>query len=54
MSHRYVLRVEEDEHTGDYYVTLPNELLDETGWEYGDELQYEIDNECLIVRKLDE
>ena len=53
MSHRYILPVEEDEH-GEYYITLPDELLDETGWDYGDQLQYEIQDDTIILRKLDE
>lgn len=53
MSHRYILPVEEDEH-GEYFITLPDELLDETGWDYGDQLQYEIQDDTIILRKLDE
>lgn len=54
MSKRYILPVEEDEH-GDCFITLPDELLDETGWVCGDELEYteEIDG-SIIIKKTSE
>lgn len=51
MSHRYILPIEENEDTGELFVTLPDDLLDEMGWYYGDELQYEIEDDKIILRK---
>ena len=51
MSHRYILPIEENEDTGELFVTLPDDLLDEVGWYYGDELQYEIEDDKIILRK---
>lgn len=51
MSHRYILPIEEDDDTGELFVTLPDTLLEEAGWYYGDQLQYEIVDDEIILRK---
>lgn len=52
---RYVLEVQEDEHTGECYVTFPDELLEETGWGEGTELEWseEIDG-SIVLKKVEE
>lgn len=52
---RYVLDVQEDEHTGECYITLPEELLEETGWVEGTNLEWseEIDG-SIILKKVEE
>jgi hypothetical protein len=54
MSKRYTIPVEEDEH-GECFITLPEELLDETGWVEGDLLEYteEIDG-SIYIKKVEE
>lgn len=53
MSRRFILEVQEDEH-GDCFVSLPDELIDELGWQVGDELEYTMEDESIILRKVDE
>lgn len=53
MSRRFILDVQEDEH-GDCFITLPDELLDELGWQVDDVLEYTMENESVILRKVDE
>jgi|TARA_R100000030_G_scaffold17286_7_gene11810 antitoxin component of MazEF toxin-antitoxin module len=53
MSQRYILPVEEDEH-GDLFITLPDALLDEAGWDYGDTLEYDVQDDSVILRKINE
>ena len=48
MSKRYVLEVQEDEY-GDVFVTLPDELLEEAGWDVGDVLEYEEDIDGSVI-----
>jgi bifunctional DNA-binding transcriptional regulator/antitoxin component of YhaV-PrlF toxin-antitoxin module len=52
---RYVLEVQEDEHTGECYVTFPDELLEETGWVEGTTLEWseEIDG-SIVLKKVEE
>ena len=54
MSHRYILTIDEDDDTGELFVTLPDTLLEEAGWYYGDELQYEIEDDKIILKKFTE
>lgn len=51
---RYVLDVHEDEH-GECFITLPEELLEETGWGEGTNLEWseEIDG-SIILKKVEE
>ena len=51
MAHRYILTIDEDDVTGELLGTLPDTLLEEAGWYYGDELQYEIEDDKIILRK---
>ena len=54
MSKRYVLPVEEDEH-GECFLTLPDEMLDETGWVEGTLLQWiEETDGSIILRAVEE
>tara|TARA_B100000927_G_scaffold291486_1_gene293940 strand:- start:8007 stop:8174 length:168 start_codon:yes stop_codon:yes gene_type:complete len=54
MSHRYILPIEEDEESGELLLNLPDELLDEMGWYFGDELEYSIEDDQLTLRKFKE
>ncbi|MBT5122851.1 MAG: AbrB/MazE/SpoVT family DNA-binding domain-containing protein [Euryarchaeota archaeon] len=50
MSKRYVLEVEVDEH-GECFVTLPDEMLEETGWDVGTELEWLEETDGSIILK---
>ena len=54
MSKRYVLEVEVDEH-GECFITLPDEMLEETGWDVGTELDWseEIDGSIILKEILE-
>ena len=39
MNNKYTVRVEEDTETGDLILPLPQELLDNVGWQTGDTLK---------------
>jgi|TARA_B100000073_G_scaffold99144_1_gene78810 bifunctional DNA-binding transcriptional regulator/antitoxin component of YhaV-PrlF toxin-antitoxin module len=45
---RYILEVEVDEH-GECFITLPDEMLDETGWDVGTMLEWEEETDGSIV-----
>ena len=45
---RYILEVEVDEH-GECFITLPDEMLDETGWNVGTMLEWEEETDGSIV-----
>ncbi len=54
MSHRYILTIDEDDVTGELLLNLPDDLLDEMGWYYGDELEYSIEDDQLTLKKFKE
>ena len=37
----YILEVQEDEN-GDAYITLPDEIIEELGWDEGDVLEWDV------------
>jgi hypothetical protein len=45
----WIVTLEEDPETGDLIMPLPPELLDEVGWQVGDELDWEVDQESQIA-----
>ena len=53
MSHRFVVTLEEDQY-GDLIMPIPEEILDELGWTVGDDLDYTLDDDSIILRKSDE
>lgn len=50
MSKRYVLPVEVDEH-GECFLTLPDEMLDEMGWDEGTLLDWSEDEYGTVILK---
>ena len=47
------LTVQEDPQTGDLFLELPEELLEEMDWKEGDTLIWEGNNNTYYVRKKD-
>lgn len=41
--------VEIDTVTGEFFVTIPQWILDEKGWYEGTNLNIEVDGDCLII-----
>jgi bifunctional DNA-binding transcriptional regulator/antitoxin component of YhaV-PrlF toxin-antitoxin module len=41
--------VEVDTVTGEFFVTIPQWILDERGWYEGTNLNIEVDGDCLII-----
>lgn len=46
---RYTLPVNFDEQTEDYFIQLPEDLLEETGWKTGDTLKWEEKDDGTIT-----
>tara|TARA_B100001250_G_scaffold281994_1_gene244243 strand:+ start:528 stop:692 length:165 start_codon:yes stop_codon:yes gene_type:complete len=54
MSKRFTLDVQEDDY-GDIFVTLPQDLLTECGWNVNDVLEYTIEtDESVTLTKVEE
>ena len=51
---KFTAEVKLDEHTGDYYIELTDEICNELGWKVDDEIEW-VDNEdgSFILRKKD-
>lgn len=49
----YILEVQEDEN-GDAYIVLPDEIIDELGWEEGDVLEWDVRGSGIILAKVND
>jgi bifunctional DNA-binding transcriptional regulator/antitoxin component of YhaV-PrlF toxin-antitoxin module len=49
----YVLEVQEDEN-GEQFIVLPEEVLEDLGWQEGDVLDWKIKGEGIIITKLND
>jgi len=49
----YILEVQEDEN-GDYYITLPDEVVDELGWQEGDILNWDVKGNGIVLSKVND
>jgi bifunctional DNA-binding transcriptional regulator/antitoxin component of YhaV-PrlF toxin-antitoxin module len=47
----YILEIQEDEN-GDQYITLPEEVIEELGWQEGDVLNWDVRGEGIVLSKL--
>ena len=44
--------VEVDPITGEYYVTIPEWILNDFGWYEGTEVNMEVEGDCIIITEL--
>jgi len=51
--HRFTTIIQEDDHTGELYVILPDSVLSEADLMVGDEVEYSVDNETILLEKSD-
>lgn len=47
----YILEVQEDEN-GELYITFPEEVIEELGWQEGDILNWDVRGEGIILSKV--
>ena len=53
MSKRFTITIEEDEF-GELILPIPDEICEELGWDIGDMLDYDIQDDCFTLRKVNE
>jgi len=49
----YILEVEEDEN-GEPFITLPDEVLEELGWQEGDVLDWDVRSNGIILTRVND
>lgn len=47
----YILEVQEDEN-GEQYIVLPEEVIEDLGWQEGDILNWDIHGEGIVISKV--
>lgn len=55
MSNVYESTVEYNEDFGEYYLTIPDELLEHVGWEEGDVVEWHMNKDgTVLLERVDE
>jgi len=55
MSNVYESTVEYNEDFGEYYLTIPDELLEHVGWEEGDVVEWHLNKDgTVLLERVDE
>ena len=49
----YILEIEEDEN-GDLFITLPDEVVEELGWEENDVLNWDVRGNGIVLSKVND
>lgn len=49
----YILEVQEDEN-GDQYIILPDEVIEDLGWQEGDVLNWDVRGNGIVITKVNE
>jgi bifunctional DNA-binding transcriptional regulator/antitoxin component of YhaV-PrlF toxin-antitoxin module len=49
----YILEVEEDEN-GELFITFPEEVIEDLGWEEGDVLNWDVKGNGIILTKVND
>jgi len=44
--------IEVDPITGEYYVTIPEWILNDFGWYEGTQLNMEVDGDCIVITEV--
>lgn len=47
----YILEVQEDEN-GDQYIVLPDEIIEDLGWQEGDILNWDVRSNGIVLSKV--
>jgi bifunctional DNA-binding transcriptional regulator/antitoxin component of YhaV-PrlF toxin-antitoxin module len=50
---KFVTQIEYDDTTDEYILPIPEELADSLGWDVGDTLQWEYNDDSILLRKAD-
>ena len=48
-----IVELKEDPETGELYFNIPDEMLEQLGWQEGDTLVWEIQDQSVSVKKKD-
>ena len=48
-SNKYITKVQQYKDTEDYYIEIPEEIINELNWQEGDEISWTVDNEQIIL-----
>ena len=49
----YILEVQEDEN-GDQYIILPDEVIEDLGWQEGDVLNWDLRGNGIVITKVND
>jgi bifunctional DNA-binding transcriptional regulator/antitoxin component of YhaV-PrlF toxin-antitoxin module len=49
----YILEVQEDEN-GDQYIILPDEVIEDLGWQEGDVLNWDVRGNGIVITKVND
>lgn len=49
----YILEVQEDDN-GDCYIVLPDEVLEDLGWQEGDVLDWDVKGNGIVLSKVND
>jgi bifunctional DNA-binding transcriptional regulator/antitoxin component of YhaV-PrlF toxin-antitoxin module len=49
----YILEVQEDDN-GDQFIVLPDEVIEDLGWQEGDVLNWDVKGEGIILTKVND
>ena len=49
----YILEVQEDD-SGDLFIVLPDEVIEDLGWHEGDVLNWDVKGEGIILSKVND
>lgn len=49
----YILEVQEDDN-GDLFIVLPDEVIEDLGWQEGDVLNWDVKGEGIILTKVND
>lgn len=50
---KFVSEIQYIEETDELFLPIPDEILDSLGWSMGDELQWEYNDDSILLKKAD-
>tara|TARA_B100000902_G_C26854292_1_gene689815 strand:+ start:74 stop:382 length:309 start_codon:yes stop_codon:yes gene_type:complete len=53
-SNKFIIPVQQYADTEDYFIEIPQEITNELNWQEGDEIDWQIDKQGIILRKIED
>jgi len=53
-SNKYIVAVQQCTDSDDYFIEIPDEITTQLNWKEGDIIDWQLDNDCITITKVND